>query len=156
MLDGAVHGMVYAFKFVRAMVFWVALYVMEKVYQDAYVQAVLVEGKPPPDLWGIVATAVAVEFGAMLVLAAVLLLVQSKYKAASNTFVLDDGLMAALAKDYAVGSVAILAVGTLLARAAENGQLFRYRDDGLRGIRALCNMVLYVSFVVFAIPFYAL
>jgi hypothetical protein len=155
-MDGTAHGIMYAFKFVRAMVFWVALYVMEKVYQDAYVQAVLVEGKPPPKLAGIVATAVGIEFGVMLVMAVVLMLVESKYKTGDNTFVLDDRLIATLAKDYVVGTVAILAVGTLIARAAENGRLFRYKDDGLRGIRALCNMVLYVSFVVFAIPFYAL
>lgn len=146
----------YGLKLVRAMVLWVALYVVEKVYQDSYVQAVLVEDRKPPDLALVVVYAVAVEGSVMLLVLLVLALLKAKYKTPSNTFVIDDRLLVAAAVDYLVSTGAILAIGAALGAAAQNGRLFRYRHDGLRAVRALCNLLLYTSLVVLAVPFYRL
>jgi hypothetical protein len=154
LMDGASTVVVYLFKFVRAMVFWIVLYVTEKFYQDAYVQRVLVEDHKPPKLMGLVGVALGAELAIMLMLGVILLLVKGKYKTRANTFVLDDALLRCIAVDYALSTVVIGVICVLLARAAESNRLFRYKDDGLRGIRALCNLVLYVSFVVLVMPFY--
>ena len=143
-------------KAVRAMVFWVALYMVEKVYQDAYVQRTLLEDGEPPDLRWLTAAALGIDLAVAGVLGVVLYLIKAVFKAPGNTFVLDASTLRILALDYVCSTSTILYVGTLLAHSAQNAQRFRYRDNGVRGIRAFSNMLLYVSFVVMAIPYYRL
>jgi hypothetical protein len=138
------------------MVLWIALYLMEKVYQEAYVQQVFVENKDPPSLVPLVVYAVAIDVFVMALIFTVLVLVKGMYKTDENAFILDVDLLKVLAMDYAVCTVTIVAMGALLARATQNTALFRYNHDGLRGIRALCNMVLAVGAVIALIPFFRL
>lgn len=153
----------YGLKVVRVMVLWIALFVVEKTYQDSYVQAVLVEdgsggggggANKPPDLSMVVVYAVAVEGSVMLLVLLVLALLKAKFKTPGNTFVIDDRLLVAAGVDYVLSTGAVVAIGAALGAAAQNGRLFRYRHDGLRAIRALCNLLLYVSAVVLVVPFY--
>ena len=143
-------------KVVRAMVFWVALYVVEKAYQDAYVQRTLLEDGTPPDLRMLTAAAIGIDIVLIGIIGCVTFLIKKLFKTPNNTFVLDDSILRIIGIDYACSTVVILAMGTLLSHSAQSGQLFRYRDNGVRGIRALCNMLLYVSFVGMAIPYYRL
>jgi hypothetical protein len=143
-------------KVVRAMVFWVALYVVEKAYQDAYVQHTLLEDGTPPDLRWLTAAAIGIDIVITGILAVITFLIKKLFKTPSNTFILDNGTMRIIGIDYACSTAVILAMGTLLSQSAQSAQLFRYRDNGVRGIRAFCNMLLYVSFVGMAIPYYRL
>lgn len=141
-------------KLVRAMVFWVALYVVEKAYQDAYVHKTLLQDQSPPDLRWLPAAALGIDVVVAGVLGVILHLIKALFKTSSNTFVLDSDTTRMLLMDYLCSSVVLLSVGTVLAHNAQSAQLFRYRDNGARGIRAFCNMFLYVSFVTIAIPYY--
>lgn len=156
MVDLQLAIVLYGVKLVRAMVLWISLFVVEKVFQDSYVQQVLVQDGKPPNLSMVIVYAVAVEGAVMMLLLAVLWLLMARYKTSNNTFVLDGRALVLCAFDYLASASAVLSLGALLGDAAQNGRLFRYRHDGLRTIRALCNLLLGVSLVVVAVPFYAL
>lgn len=154
MIDAQIGLVLYAIKVVRVMVLWIALYVVEKVYQDSYVQSVLVNDGEPPRLSLIVVYVAAIEGSLMLLLLLVLSLLKAKYKTRDNTFIIDNRMLVLGAVDFFVSTSVFVCIGSLLGEAAQNGRLFRYKHDGLRAIRALCNMLLYVSIVVLAMPYY--
>ena len=155
-VDGPVVVTLYFIKLARAMVLWISLYVVEKVFQDAYVQRAMGgrDGGLPPSLATMIMYAVAIEGTVMLLVVAVLVLLMARYKNPGTSFVIDRQFMFLLAIDYALTTVIMVGLGVLLANQVQDGRLFRYRDDGLRGIRALSNLLLYVSVVVIALPFF--
>jgi hypothetical protein len=144
----------YVFKLARVMVLWIALYIMEKVYQESYVQKVYVNGGKPPELVPLVLYAVLIDAFVMSLVLLIVFLVKGKYKRDDNTFIIDGALVKVLAVDYAVCTAVIVAIVSLLSHAAQNASLFRYSHDGLRGVRAVCTMALAVSAVVSAFPMY--
>ena len=148
----------YAVKLWRAMVLWICLYVVEKVYQDEFVHKVLAgDGDArPPSLSLVIAYAVGAEAVAMLLLVAVLALLMAKYKTRDSTFVIDNRFMVLLFVDYALTTSTMVTLGVAVAKQVQDGRLFRYRDDGLRGIRALCTLLLQLSAVVLALPVFCL
>jgi hypothetical protein len=166
--DGLLLGVVYVVKVLRVLVLWVALYVVDKAYQDAYVQRVLVGADPPqdpqarpkgtqapPNLAWAVPLALLGEGAFCLLLLVVLSLLKARYKHPANTYVIDGDMLALLVADYAATTSALLVLGPLLAVVVQSRRLFRYRDDGLRGIRAYCGLMLVVSALVLALPLYA-
>ena len=55
--------------------------------------------------------------------------------------------------DYAVCMVFIVIFGCITAQVMYNKKYFMYKDDGLRGIRALSELMFYMSIVFNVIPF---
>ena len=143
-------------KLTRWMIFWISLYFAEKIFQDTFVRKVLTENDEPPDARLIVPCALGIDFLAMTMVGAVCYLLSELYKTGTNSFVIDAELIGLAAYDYAVSSSVMLGMGVLLGHAVQNDSILRYRDMGMRGIRAFCEMMLYVSFFVFAIPYYRL
>lgn len=157
LIDTHVHGVLYVFKFQRVMAVWIALYLVDKVYQERYVTRVFVREEAAPSLVPLMLTALLVEgviTGIALAVAVALFVI---HKRKDNTFIFDAHMLTALAVDYLASSLLLGGLGALLGAAVQDGRLFRYkRDDGLRGIRALCTLLLYVSAVVLSIPYYHL
>lgn len=156
MRDFAAAAVINAVKVVRVMVFWIALFMADKIFQDMFVRRVLVEDGEPPDLRYLVPVALGIDFAVCAVIFTALVLVRRAYKKPGNTFVVDGALLRALAFDYGVSTAALLAAGVLLGDAVQNRRLLRYRDMGLRGIRAFCDLFLPIGAVLIAIPFYRL
>lgn len=154
MKDSILAVCVYAVKLVRFMVLWVALFVTEKVYQDSYVSSVLIRDKPPPDLRPLVMYALIVDFvvfGFILMLITLL-----RAQNPSKTYVLDGYLVNALCIDYIASTLVIALIGTGLAIVVQDQAILRYRDDGLRSIRALGTLLLYCSMLTIDIPYFLL
>ena len=72
------------------------------------------------------------------------------------TFMIDGDFIRALAADYVMSTGILLGVGLALAFGTQNRRLFRYRNDGIRGIRAFSGMLLTAAIVVLGIPWFAL
>lgn len=164
--DGAWTTVTLLVKLFRVMVWWVALYVVDRVYQEWYLQRAYVEGgdgeNQPlfesgyvgkrvldgPPLWSIVWAVVSIEVCAMLLLVCVMLVLAGWFKTDSNTFVIDGKLIACVVVDYAASTVVLVALGMGLGFVAQNPAMFRYGDDGLRAIRAVSVTLLIVAAVV--------
>lgn len=156
MIDGLVTGCVYAVKFLRFMILWIALYVVEKVFQDAYVSNVLVRDGKPPDLRPLVVYALLVDFVFFTVVMVILQLLRAQNASTGTNYAIDSNLMSVLVVDY-IASVAIIGgTGWGVATVIQDRKLLRYRDDGLRSIRALGTLLLYGSMVLVLLPYYVL
>lgn len=154
MNDPIVTACVCVVKLVRFLILWVALFVTEKVYQDMYVSTVLIRDSAPPDLRPVVVYALLVDF----VFFAFILMLVSLLRAQnpSKTYAIDGNLVTMLVVDYLASTVAIGIVGFGIASVVQDKTILRYRDDGLRSIRALGTLLLYASLLLMAIPYYLL
>ena len=157
--DGAALGVVAAVRVVRTMVLWIALYFVDRAYQEAYVQRVLVgddgddgDRGDPPRLWTIAAAALAIEAVILAMLGVILFLLSARFKSPKNSFLIDGPLLRRLAVDYAGTTTVLLLLGAAMGAVTQDTRNFRYREDGLRGIRALCVALLLVAFVVINEP----
>lgn len=151
----------YTVKVVRIMVIWIVLYVIDKIWQDMYIQSLLksettgIEQKTP-SLWPIIIIALGIEAVFMLVLLLILVMVASLYGGTNTTFIIDRTTLFAIGVDYAMSSTILILIGATVASIAQSKRLFRFGDDGMRGIRATCNMLLVIAAIVIAIPWFAL
>jgi hypothetical protein len=148
----ALHGI----KLVRVAAVWLALFVAERVYLDLYVQRTLVRGGAPPPLYGLVLLAVGLEALAALAGGLLLAFAATVYRRLSPALVLDGQLLRLALKDYAWTTAAFLAAALLLARVVQGSRALRYRDDGMRAIRAFSVMLLPVAAVLLSLPMYLL
>lgn len=149
--DTRLFVLILLFKAYRMMCIWLVTFILEKLYLHAYLDRVFLKELPPPQLDGFVAAALAMEFVTTCAFIAILFMIKSQY---TSPFVIDGPLIFTLCKDYFISSLTILVIGSLLARSIHNDRLFRYKHDGMRGIRAHATMTLKLSFVVIAIPFF--
>lgn len=154
LVDGYVFAVAYLVKLYRVGVLWFVMYLVEKAYLSTYLTDVYVQRKKPVSLVSYVAVCLAVEavlfFAAMLIL----YLMMSKFKGPTNSFAIDAPLLRALLVDYAATTALILALGAAVSSVVQDCQLFRYSDDGLRGIRAAADILLQISLLVLAVPFF--
>lgn len=154
MNDSIVTACVYTVKLVRFLVLWIALFVTEKVYQDAYVTTVLVRDKQPPDLRPVVVYALLVDFVFFTFMMLVIHLLRAQNP--GKSYALDGNLVSMLVVDYIASTVVLGIVGWTTATVVQDKEILRYRDDGLRSIRALGTLLLYGSIVVLLVPYYLL
>jgi hypothetical protein len=155
-----VHTMLlYMFKVMRLMVLWIALYTLDKVWQDAYIQHLVAneegchERVEPPSLLPIIVLALGMEAIVMMVLVLILWLVRARY--GSGLFLIDQRLLHMLGVDYLFTTGMMLALGVLVSSVVQDTRLFRYRDDGMRSIRANCTLLLSFAALVLLLPMYS-
>lgn len=154
MNDGIVTSCVYTVKLVRFLVLWIALYVTEKVFQDAYVSSVLIRNSTPPDLRPLVIYALLVDFVFFTFMVFVIQLLRAQDRGA--TYAIDGNLVASLVLDY-IGSVVVFGVvGLGISSVVQDKEILRYKDDGLRSIRALGTLLLYGALITLTVPYYML
>lgn len=145
---------VYLVKLVRFMVLWVAIFITEKVYQDTYVSSVLVRDGTPPDLRPVVIYALLADF----VFFAFTLMLISLLRAQnpSKTYAIDRNLITILVIDYVISVIVLSIIGLGVATVVQDREILRYRDDGLRSIRALGTLLLYAALIALVIPYFIL
>jgi hypothetical protein len=144
----------YIVKTYRIAVLWFVMYLLEKVYLDKYLNAVFLEDKPPVGLLSYILVAMAVESVAFFLLLLVLFLMMRRFKGPTNSFVIDGPLLKALFVDYLLTTGLIVALGAVVASAVQDGNLFRYSHDGLRGIRACADILIKLAIVILLCPLY--
>lgn len=152
MNDGIVTACVYTIKLVRFLVLWIALFVTEKVFQDDYVSRVLIRDGAPPDLRPLVVYALLVDFVFFTFIMLVIQLLRAQNP--DRNYAIDGNLVSVLMVDYVASSVVFGVVGWGIAAVVQDRKILRYRDDGLRSIRALGTLLLYGALVTLAVPYY--
>lgn len=156
MIDGLVTGCVYLVKLLRFMVLWIALFVVEKVFQDAYVSRVLVRDDAPPDLRPLVIYALLVDFVFFTLVMAIIFLLRSQNEERGSGYAIDGNLVFVLLVDYVASVLVIGGIGWSVASVVQDRRSLRYQDDGLRSIRALGTLLLYGSMILVLLPYYML
>jgi hypothetical protein len=106
-----------------------------------------------PALWTMMPAALLIE-AVLLALAFLILLALKKRFHIPNkdTFIIDDALTSRILREYAISTIVMLPIGMLFGYAMQSCKDLRYRDDGLRGIRALATLLLLVAVVCILAP----
>jgi hypothetical protein len=139
----------------RVMVLWVLLFAADKVYQSAFVDRGLNNEKdektPPmlPHLWTIMPIVLLCETLFMLAIFILLRMLCAMY-GGSGTFVVDADLISRVLYGYLVSTAVLALLGSAMGNIVQCRREFRYEEDGLRGIRALCILLLPTAIVVIA------
>jgi hypothetical protein len=144
---------------IRVMILWIVLFFVDRAYQAMYIEQVMSKPigiKPAstltPYLWTMMPLVLAIESVMLIIIVLGLLALKTKFHNTNNTFVIDAPLIRRLIREY-IASVAVLApLGALIGHAMQNCRDMRYRDDGLRGIRALAVILLIISTIIISMP----
>jgi len=146
----------YLVKLFRIVSLWFIMYLVEKVYLDKYMNSVYIEDGKPTGLMSYIVICMSIENISFLALLLVLFLTMLKFKGPTNAFFIDSTILMALLVDYVISTVLIIAIGAAIARVVQDCSLFRYSQDGLRGIRAHASILAPVSMIVILFPYYVL
>lgn len=152
------------FKLLQLMIIWISVYIAERIFQMQFVKkmylddALIESNKTPPDLQYLVIIAVVIN----VVLTScfiILLVVLSNYVTSiekTGTFVnvFSTELVKLLVYDYALSVLLSATVGIMVASSLQRNSSLRYRDVGIRGIRAFADMLLFIFMIVSAVPYY--
>lgn len=145
--------LLYGLKSVRVFFIWFALYITSQIMQNMYVANVFANNVDPPSLLKFVLIFVGVEVSMLLVLLIILYL--SKYMFDGlPSFPLSTQLLGLFVFDAAIVTVVLSVLGLVMASIMKKKKYFRYKTDGLRAIRALQEMMLYVGVLIAQTPFF--
>lgn len=117
---------------------------MENVYLDN----VLGNNEDPPDLMNFVWLFILTDF--ILSVGVVLIM---KLLEHMEVFGKDTSFIRHYLIDYALSTAVFACVGSILTSYMQNKKYFLYRDDGLRAIRALQDMLFYFGIIIVMIPY---
>ena len=154
--DNAINAAAVVAKVFRAMTLWMAIYFATKIYQDRFMHRMYTQNgrKGPPDLRTFVVVVLAMDaifFGLLFGMFALMCIYTTSR---GSTFAFDGEVMRILANEYLITDVVLLGIGISLAGTVQNERLLRYKDMGLRGIRAFGDLLFLSSIIVISVPVY--
>jgi hypothetical protein len=153
MLLTTTFGVIYTMKVIRIFVVAGALYLASQAFQAKYVSTVFVNNTDPPNLLFFMVMFFIIETAFMGLIMFILYLL--KYVLGiDSSFPVTDQVFKDFMVDYCISSVVIFVLGLMLSHVVMKKKYFRYRTDGLRAIRSLQEMMLYVASVVLIFPFF--
>lgn len=152
LLDLQSVGILYLVKLYRIGSLWITLYVLDKVYQEKYVERVYASHKSAPNLRTMPLYAAALQCLFFLICFVIVLLLERRFKKPGNTYVIDDVLLMQIMCDFVITLIVFTAGGYALAYIISDCSILRYNHDGLRGIRALSRLLYYYGTLVYLVP----
>ena len=150
-VDSASRWVLGLFRFVRVMLLWISFHFVDKAYQESYLLRSS-SGRQLPRLWTLPLAALGFEAAAVALLLGALWLLGSVYKRPFNTFVIDRQLLVRLLRQYVESSAVILALGCSFGYVLQHSRTLRYREDGVRAVRALSLLAFYTSAMALLLP----
>jgi hypothetical protein len=143
----------YGLKALSVLFIWFSLYLTSKIVQETYVNNVFVNNKDPPSLYKFLLVFFSLQVGLILMLLVVLFLLQYVFDKAGD-FVINMPLIQKFVFDLICSNGLILVIGFIIAAVMMKKKYFRYKTDGLRAIRSLQEVLMYVAIVITAVPFF--
>lgn len=156
MLASKADAVIYLIKSVRFLAYWIIWFIVDKVLQDAYVQNVYIQYLPAPNIKYVGIVAVAAESVVFLALFVCTICLKFRYDTEDNAFIVTNRFVQQLFVDFVMTAVLISMVSYAVARVTMDEQLLRYDIDGLRGIRATTTIIMVLTGVILACPFYSI
>jgi len=144
---------IYLLKGMRVFFAWFAIYMASKIMQEKYVSQVFANNTDPPDLRMFVMYFWGVEMIFMVALLVFLGLIKFLFDRQGD-FIINGTLIRKYVMDYLIGMVFVLALGIAISSVIQQKKYYRYRVDGLRAIRSLQDIMIYLVVVISVIPFF--
>jgi hypothetical protein len=143
-------GLFFAVKLVRAVIAYVCQEISKNMTSQVYLEKVLVKGENPPQLTNQIWLAHGIEVALTIVLIALLysgIKVMRVFPSMGNSLYIEYIFL-----DLMVYIGVCLAIGTIIASKMYSKKYFLYKDDGLRAIRALCDIVVWINILFSLLP----
>lgn len=141
-------------KVVHIMFIWFLLFIAEKCAIDAFIQGVYIESKDPPRLGKFVSWAFAFDILFCLVFTVFVYMCIARF--ITEPLIGGQSILIAIAFDMYVSLTLSMMASLVVAKVTQNRSCLRYKDDGLRGIRAFFLLALCISVVLCLPPYYLL
>jgi len=137
-----------ATKLMRIMLSYVALTITTNYFVQVYMNKVLVNGENPPKLTNFVYMYAIIDGIVFAIISALLY---------SATGIIDMGVNSetfttTVLPDYMVASMLTALTGSIVASKMYDKKYFLYKDDGMRGIRALKDIMFSISTINAIVP----
>jgi hypothetical protein len=124
---------------------------MAQVYMDK----VLINQENPPKLENtIIMFAILDAIITIIILACMFIVLPFVLPKNGNVTVTD--ILYESSKDYAIALVMTIIIGSIVAQVMYNKKYFMYKDDGLRAIRAMKDILQNLTIIFSLIPFFLL
>lgn len=143
--------LIYAPKILKVMTSFIIANIAVNYMSQIYIDKVLINQENPPHLRNFVSMFLLIDVLIMFIIMLIFYVVSITFF--STTMNLSN-VMRKIGSDYAIGFGILALFGYMVSNTMYNKKYFMYKDDGLRGIRALKEMMLYVSILVTIIPFF--
>jgi hypothetical protein len=149
MVSSTMYSGLFGIKVMRMIFFYTSLIIAKNYMSQIYMEKVLVNDENPPKLSNFIYLALIVEAIFMVLFLGLLYVadIQFNLKLSSNNFFTEYVI-----PDFIIASVFISLYGGIVANKMTNKKFFLYKEDGLRAIRALSEVMLSISFVTNVIP----
>jgi hypothetical protein len=144
--------MVYVgFKVLRLAFSYAALMIAKNFTAQIYMEKVLVNGENPPQLSNLIFLSLVIEAVMSMIFMALLYAVDAQFElnlANDETNIFTEFIL----PDYIISVIMTFAYGSVVASKMYQKKYFLYKDDGLRAIRALSEMMFSMTVINAIVP----
>lgn len=138
-----------ATKLMRLVIIYFSLLISKNFTTQIYMDKVLVNGENPPKLSNFIYLFMCIEVFCIAIFLALLYAVNDTFDLSVNISTLFQTL---ILPDMVMYYLFILVSGIIISQSMYSKKYFLYKDDGLRGIRALHDIVLKIAIFYSCIP----
>lgn len=131
-----------------------SLYLTERLFSELYMKTVYALEQFPPSLTKFLLIYLFIHAAFNLFLFIILLLFLVAFKRPNNNFIINWFLIQTYFIDYFIITVIITALVTMISSIMQKNKYFRYKTEGLRAIRGLKEIMHYISYIIFFIPYF--
>lgn len=138
------------FKVMRIVFSYVALLIAKNFTSQIYMEKVLVHGDNPPKLSNYIMLYMMTELLMSVIFLAMMYAADSAFELKLNE---NDAFTTYIIPDMIISTLFIVIVGMIVSNKMYEKKYFLYKDDGLRAIRALSEIMFSLSAFMLIIPF---
>ena len=146
---------IYVLKIVHYLVLLGALFLTEKLFSEMYMKRVYAENSDPPDILVMLGIFLAIDAGFMLFLITILLLLMYIFKTDSDSSIFNGNLIKSFLGDFALFISVVAIISAIIGHVIQQKRYFRYKTEGLRGIRAYKDIIAAIAGIITLVPFFA-
>ena len=151
-MNTKVIGIMYGFIAVRIFILYLSTTISSNIMNEIYTERVLINGEEPPVLnYELYLFLVLDLVFNLLLLAAIYGILQFK-----DSKVESNDIFTSYTLHYVVSLVIIFVLSMIVSNTMYKKKYFLYKDDGLRAIRALNDIVFKIGCIVSVMPFFML
>lgn len=150
------------FKLIRILTLWTAVFFTDKIFQDKFINQVYYDiqnensDRRYPNLHHFIWVVILIDmvlFG-LILLASFSAAMFVEKTSMNSMFVIDTQLLRLIFIDFLMSIIVIFVLGYILADTIQKMHQLRFKDVGIRGIRAYSTLIIFVNIVVMLIPYY--
>jgi len=144
----------YVLKVVHYLIFLGSLFLTEKIFTEMYMRKVYAENKDPPNILIMVGILLAIDAGFVLFLITILYLLKYIFESPANDFIISNELIGSFLGDFVIYIIFVGVLAIIVGSVIQNKRYFKYKTEGVRGIRALNEVITGIAGVLVVLPYF--